>query len=138
MNNQYGIQDVICVDRDISKYNTEVRSIDFFDCINNVEYREYRILVVCGNNQVHEELLKCLTAIDKNRIIDVFPFDGVPDTKIGKYSYGPLCNPDWLVERIGNFCSFAEGVTVVANHTIDYITTHPMMYYGHNIGDGDY
>lgn len=50
-------------------------------------------------------------------------------TKVGKYSYGPLCD-HWLVESVGAFCSFAAGVDVVENHAINYVSTHPFLYYG--------
>ncbi len=49
--------------------------------------------------------------------------------KCGKYSYGPLCD-HWLVESVGAFCSFAPGTDVVENHPINYISTHPFLYYG--------
>lgn len=50
-------------------------------------------------------------------------------TLCGKYSYGPLCN-HWLVKSVGAFCSFAPGSDVVENHAIEYISTHPFLYYG--------
>ena len=52
-------------------------------------------------------------------------------TKIGKYSYGPICvehHP--LIEEIGAFCCFAYGVEVVPNHEMKYITTHDILYLG--------
>lgn len=54
-------------------------------------------------------------------------------TKIGKYSYGPLCRNHLYIESIGAFCSFAEGTEVVQNHEMNYLTTHPMIYAGVNL-----
>jgi len=51
-------------------------------------------------------------------------------TIIGKYSYGPICRQHELIEKIGNFCSFAEGVEVVLNHEMNFVTTHPILYAG--------
>ncbi len=57
----------------------------------------------------------------------------IPKTKIGKYSYGPICCDHPYIESIGSFCSFAVGVDVVKNHEMRYITTHPMIYWGRDI-----
>lgn len=48
-------------------------------------------------------------------------------TEVGKHSYGPLAHDHYLVKRVGAFCSFASGVSVVPNHLLDKITTHPML-----------
>ena len=51
-------------------------------------------------------------------------------TKVGKYSYGPICCNHELIRSIGAFCSFAIGVDVVPNHEMHYVTTHPIIYAG--------
>ena len=56
-------------------------------------------------------------------------------TEIGRYSYGPICRNHEMIEKIGNFCSFADGVDAVQNHPMDYLTTHPMLYAGKVFGD---
>lgn len=54
-----------------------------------------------------------------------------PETRIGKYSSGQLCKGNHpLIESIGSFCSFAEGVCVHGNHPMNYISTHTMLYKG--------
>lgn len=50
-------------------------------------------------------------------------------TICGKYSYGPLTKHRW-VEKVGAFCSFAAGCDVVINHPIEYVSSHPFLYYG--------
>ncbi len=61
---------------------------------------------------------------------------GGVESHCGKYSYGPLCtmcndksSPLQLVEEIGAFSSFAYGATVVVNHPVDAISTHPFLYW---------
>ncbi len=51
------------------------------------------------------------------------------DTKVGKYSYGPLCD-NFLVESVGSFTSISLGADVVPNHAIEYISTHPFLFSG--------
>lgn len=51
-------------------------------------------------------------------------------TNIGKYSSGPICCNHPLIESIGAFCSFAEGVCVHGNHAMNYVSTHPFLYKG--------
>ena len=52
-------------------------------------------------------------------------------TSIGKYSAGNILNSNHpLIERVGAFCSIAEGVCVHGNHAMQYISTHPMLYKG--------
>lgn len=52
-------------------------------------------------------------------------------TNLGKHSYGPLCdlcNSSFL-ESIGAFSSLAVGATVVVNHPVNAISTHPFLYW---------
>lgn len=55
-------------------------------------------------------------------------------TICGKYSYGPLCNHPY-VKKVGSFTSIARGANVVENHPVQYISTHPFIYYGNNKND---
>jgi acetyltransferase-like isoleucine patch superfamily enzyme len=91
-----------------------------------------------ANPDVHEDVRKLLNNyFDSENIIDIFPLEHIKDeiqkaenetlTKCGKYSYGPLCN-HCFVESVGAFSSFAKGTDVVANHPMQYISTHPMLY----------
>lgn len=53
------------------------------------------------------------------------------DVKIGLYSYGPCLLPDGLPEGtcIGNYCSFATGITAWRrNHPTDRFTQHPFFF----------
>lgn len=51
--------------------------------------------------------------------------------EVGLHSYGSCLWPGHLPEgtRIGNYCSFADGVIALRrNHTIDRISQHPFFY----------
>lgn len=131
---QYNISDTIYVDRDISKYNSLVHSVDELEVLARDKTRA--LLFVSANSEIHSELLETLkTYFFEDEINDVFK-DILPiirsceKTKIGRYCYGPLSNPHHLVKKVGSFCSFANGCDVVQNHPIKYITTHPMICWG--------
>ena len=126
---QYNITDTIYVDRDISKYNSLVHSVDELEVL--ARDKTSVLLFVSANPEIHSELLdKLREYFPENQINDVFKQGAMPKTEIGRYCYGHLSQPHYLVKKIGSFCSFAAGCDVVENHTVEYITTHPMLYLG--------
>ena len=126
---QYNITDAVYVDRDISKYNSLVHSVDELGVLAGDKTRV--VLFVSANPDIHSECLdKLREYFSKNQINEVFKTGTIPKTEIGKYCYGSLSEPHRLVRKVGNFCSFAPGCDVVQNHPIRYITTHPIMYAG--------
>lgn len=56
-------------------------------------------------------------------------------TKIGKYSYGPICKNHELIKKIGAFSSFGPGVKVVPNHPLNNISMHGFLYKGMDYED---
>lgn len=120
----YGIQPLCILDNKLSKYNPRIKPL--------IELQRYKegnsCLILCTNNWNLNRKLKSLVLeyLPENRIYELE--SAKLRTKIGKYSYGALCN-HWLVESVGAFCSFAIGVDVVENHAIDYISTHPFIYF---------
>ena len=50
-----------------------------------------------------------------------------PTTKIGKNNYGPLSKPNYFVESVGNYCSFARGCDIAQNHLIGAVTNHAFL-----------
>lgn len=126
LNESFGIAERYIVDNHLSKYNPNIKNLDYCRSLNT---REYTVLFTCANPEVYEEVYNELEKVFlKKDIVDV---TGKKEkyTKCGKYSYGPLCN-HWLVESVGAFCSFAVGTDVVENHAIKYISTHPFLYCG--------
>lgn len=47
-------------------------------------------------------------------------------TEIGFASYGPLATPNYWVESVGKYCSFASGVNVAPNHLMA-VSTHAFL-----------
>lgn len=132
LNDVYGIKEKYIIDNKLSKYNINIKSLDYCKNINSAEYV---VLLTCANPEVYKEIRDNLKIyFSESNIIDIFADLGSEKTEekytvCGKYSYGPLCN-HWLVESVGAFCSFAPGTDVVENHAIRYISTHLFLYYG--------
>lgn len=132
LNDVFGIKERYIIDNNLFKYNCNIKSLDF---CKNIDTTKYAVLLTCANPEVYKEVRdKLKNYFLDNNIIDIFA-DLASEkaekkyTVCGKYSYGPLCNHQF-VESVGAFCSFASGVDVVENHAIDYISTHPFLYYG--------
>lgn len=139
LNMAYGITEDYVVDDSLCAYNTKIYSTGLFD---KIETERYSVILATDQKALYDELLNKLLAkkFDKNQI---FTFESNDDrygleyyydqfvTKIGKYSYGPICvehHP--YIEEIGAFCCFAYGVEVVPNHEMKYITMHDILYAG--------
>ncbi len=133
LNDSFGITEAFIVDNKLSKYNSNILSLD--SC-KNFNKEQYIVLFTCANLEIKEEVRREVEQyFSKNNIIEIFQGGGGERyTKCGKYSYGPLCN-HWLVESVGAFCSFAPGSDVVENHAIDYLSTSPFLYYGSEMND---
>ena len=145
LGNRYGITERYIVDNHLCEFRSDIFSIDklpsdALDCV---------LLLTVDNKNIYDDVLNAALAIfDEKQILKIFPNDNKterkPDprehalsfyrtlkTKIGKYSDGPLAGGDHpFIESIGAFCSFAIGVDVVANHPMQYLSTHGFLYEG--------
>lgn len=135
LNEVYGIQETCIIDNYLAKFNSNIKELS---CLNQEQYKQCIILITSDNEDVYKELRDSVRQhADEGRIVDIFKKDFDKKefmrpkhvTKVGKYSYGPLCD-HWLVESVGAFCGFAAGVDVVENHALGYVSTHPFLYYG--------
>lgn len=133
LNESYGIQEKYIIDNHLSKFNPEIKNTSFLSTINS---ERYKVLITSDNKDIYDEIRKEITTyISEENVVDLFPKIKIEDkrkpirTKVGKYSYGPLCD-HWLVESVGAFSCFAMGTEVVSNHTVSYISTHPFLYNG--------
>ncbi len=133
LNESYGIQEKYIIDNHLSKFNPEIKNTSFLSTINS---ERYKVLITSDNKDIYDEIRKEITTyIAEENVVDLFPKIKIEDkrkpirTKVGKYSYGPLCD-HWLVESVGAFSCFAMGTEVVSNHTVSYISTHPFLYNG--------
>ncbi len=139
LNIAYGITEDYVVDDSLCRYNTKIYSTGLFD---EIEIEKYSVILATDKKDLYDELVEKLLAKKFDRS-QIFTFEcnitgyGLEYyysqfvTKIGKYSYGPICvehHP--YIEEIGAFCCFAYGVEVVGNHEMKYITTHDILYGG--------
>lgn len=127
----YGIEPEYILDNNLCQYNPHIRPLSI---LKDAEKDGLVLLLACENPDIYPQLKAiALTYMPENAILELnrmTKIDYSSMTKIGKYSYGPLCN-HWLVESVGAFDSFAAGSDVVENHATKYISTHPFLYYGH-------
>lgn len=134
LNKCFGITESFIADKRLSEFNPEIKSLEYFF---DIDKSPYTVLLTIENPASYEEIHHSLEQyFSKDCIIELFA-EGYRKnklcmTKCGKYSYGPLCNHQF-VESVGAFCSFALGTDVLENHPYNYLSTHPFMYADRNI-----
>lgn len=138
LNDSFGINEEFIIDNKLSQFNDNIKRLDY---CKNLDTSQYTILYTCAHIELYDVLLDNLYEyFSKDNIIKIFDvkkeekkkqgkYSSKYGTQCGKYSYGSLCD-HWLVKSVGAFCSFAYGSDVVENHAINYISTHPFLYYG--------
>lgn len=146
LNMAYGVMENYVVDDQLCKFNPQIHSTRLFD---EIEIEKYSVILATDKKELYDELLEKML-VKKFDMSQIYTFECNKMkngkeinrqerasylkqlvTKIGKYSYGPICvehHP--LIEEIGAFCCFAYGVEVVSNHEMRYITTHDILYAG--------
>lgn len=137
LNSAYDIKEAYIIDNHLCKYNSKIKQISFLE---KLECRDYCLILASLDKTIYEELKSSVKKyfLDENiaefSSMLAYAEEQIQDvTKIGKYSYGPLCRNHPYIEKIGAFCSFAPGTEVVQNHETKYLTTHPMIYSGANL-----
>lgn len=134
LNECYGIQEAFIVDNHLAKYNESIKEVAY---LGTIDISKYQVLIASDNENIYEEIREQIKKhVPEEHIVDLFKAKILrggakpkTQTKVGKYSYGPLCdNP--FVEEVGAFCSFAIGSSAVDNHPIQYISTHVFLYWG--------
>lgn len=137
LNEAFGVQEVCIVDNWLSQFNPNIKK---FSQLSEDMYTQSIVLITSNNEDIYKELREEVKRyIDDDKIVDLFERQEKSDneesesikckTKVGKYSYGPLCD-HWLVESVGAFCSINYSVDVVENHAINYISSHIFLYPG--------
>lgn len=139
LRNAYGIDVEYVLDNNLCKYNSDIKPLDFLDSIS---CNKFCVILASTKPDIHGVFKKELQKYFKDdNIAELSSMVNLEKdkgekvvkpkewyTKIGKYSYGPLCKNDRYIESIGAFSSFAIGTAVVVNHVTSFITTHPMIY----------
>lgn len=143
LNVAYGIAEEAIVDNRLCRYNKKIYSSKYLE--NFGGGTDVCVILATTNSCIYEELKGVLRkyftedSIEELDIMTMQNEDSEDDEDknepyhhvVGKYSYGPLtAGKNECVESVGSFCSFAVGSDVVPNHAVDYITTHPMIYFG--------
>ncbi len=133
LNDSFGIKERYIIDNKLSCYNTNIKSLDYFQY---TDHADYFVLFTCANSDLYKDVSSALYKyFPKDNVINIFEMnineslDRWDETHCGKYSYGSLCN-HWLVKSVGAFCSFASGSDVVENHSVEYVSTSPFLYVG--------
>lgn len=136
MNNIYALEAAFLVDSHKCMFSDNIYDLSLFEKINT---EDYVVILASINNDIYHSLRASVcNHFSENHILELEgmheSFEKFPEsyyrTKIGKYSYGPICYNHPMIESIGSFCSFAVGVDVVLNHEMNFITTHPIIYAG--------
>ena len=134
LRNAYGIEAEYVLDNNLCKYNSDIKALGFLD---NISCDKFCVILASTNTDIYGELKKELQKYfaDENiaELSSMVKFENDKkkwNTKIGKYSYGPLCTNHPLIESIGAFTSIAFGTCVIGNHDDQFVTTHPLIYYG--------
>ncbi len=128
----YDIKPEYILDNKLCMYNKKIKSLEFLKEIN---CDEYTLILATDNKVLYEKIIgDVLNYFDDTSVLsfeEVFIKEKpkiINGTKVGKYSYGHLCD-HWLVEEVGAFTSIASS-DVVPNHAIDYISTSGFIYVG--------
>lgn len=115
------------------KYNSKIEPLSFLEKINP---EEYFLILACANSQIYNELKESVLEYFSENNILVFKSLELSmeriTTIVGKYSGGSLCRHP-LVESVGVFCGFGAGCDVVANHAVDFISTHNFIFWAQKI-----
>lgn len=137
MKTVYSMEPTYIIDNHKSKYSSCIHPISF---LKEIDISNCILILASINPDIYDDLKKSAEMyLSDNQIYEL---DSMKElnyiysdlrTSIGKYSYGPICKNHPLIESIGAFCSIAAGVDVVWNHEKKYITTHPMIYLGHDL-----
>lgn len=131
LNNVYGIQEEYILDNHLCKYNAQIKTLAFLD---NVDCKNYCVILATENRGYYGSMKQSLRKyFEEENIAELPSMMETGGTRIGRYSYGPICRNHPYIESIGSFSSFAIGTDVVMNHEMKYLTTHPMLYYGPNL-----
>lgn len=122
LNMRYNITEKFIVDNLLATWNPDVITIEQ---LKQTSVNEPVCMLLTTTNETVIEKLKDLPSnISVKRLFH----NSKPQTKVGRYCYGPLAKGSLYLESIGSFCSFAAGACVVPNHPLSMVTTHAFIY----------
>ena len=125
LNQCFGIQERLIIDNELCNYNPDIKSMDYL-ISNKKSYSDCKILVTL--EEVEKLGIENLD-IEKEKFVIIFEkSSATKGDNVGRFSYGPLTEPNHRLEKIGAFCSFALGCDVVWNHPLNMVTNHEFIY----------
>ena len=110
----FDIEPIAIIDNDKADIYDNVVAEDFFDSYDG----NYTVLLATHNCNIEKKLIENLES-RCIKYINMLPIE------VGRHSFGPLIHEynGWMIEKVGAYCSFAEGVRVVANHDMTGVST---------------
>lgn len=133
----YNIEPAYIIDNMKCRYNSNIKNSSFLERLFvGGDLDSYVLLLASTNKEYYGELKRSVEELfnNKNLIeLECMKTDVAPiryETKIGRYSYGPICRNHPYIKQIGAFCSFAPGVEYVTSHQMNFVTTHTMLSWG--------
>ncbi len=135
----YNINDIMICDNKLSRFNDKIFSISILD---EIDCANLGFIFSSNDFSIYEDYKQIIeNKFAENRVKYIFNHkEEKRITDVGRHSYGPIARNHRLIKKIGNFCSFAEGVDVVVNHSMEYVTTSPFIEggQGYEVLDYDY
>lgn len=137
----YGITASYRLDNTLCKYKYDIKPVSF---LRELSSEDYTLLLCSINEEIYDELRNSVLRFYSNEAVIELPSMKEAkrnhkktenkrfNTKVGKYSYGPLCDHPW-VESVGSFCSINETVDVVVNKPLDYVSLSPFLFADKNV-----
>lgn len=120
LNNDFSVKELFVID---DQLNSDSEKIYKTENLKYLNISDSYVLFACNNENIYFDLKeRILQYFSSEYIVDIFPH-----IQIGKYSNKPVFDSR-LVEKVGAFCSFAEGVAVVPNHPLHSTSVHHFMF----------
>ena len=137
LNECYGLEEAFIIDNRLSNYNTRIKAGDF---LRTLEKDKYIVFIATLDEAIEKTIRESLLGFwNEKNVISLITEEGKGEIygpkyfpKVGKYTYGSLCQ-SFYIESIGAFCSIGPGCSVVGNHEMEAITTHPFLCIDDNI-----
>ena len=129
LNQKYGIMEKYLIDKKTSAVNQQIKNADFLDELDGNKY----VFLVASTNFYHEiESVLLSKQVPECNIINVLKninegirneqLNNVDSNVFGIHKHNPL------IESIGAFSIFAQGVCVVPDHVLGAVTNHPFLF----------
>lgn len=119
LNKRFGRTEKYIIDNSLCMVNPEICSKEALRAEKDND-RLYILVTALGHQEIIVKQLMDI-GIAEERII-------VNKIQVGRMTTGDLTeSASGMVERIGAFCSFASGVSIVTNHAVDIVSTHSFL-----------